>query len=151
MRLGLLLCRAGKRTRGFLGVDDVECHWGTTVGSMVKIMEKNYFAALDFRVWLVLAGSLAVILVTCILVTGLLTGTAAGLAAGLSPLSQILPAAILARRLGWSWPCAVYMPFMFPVFLYTLLNSTFVTLRQGGIRWRDTFYPLDTLRARTVR
>ena len=57
VKLGLLLRRAGKRTRGFLGVDDVVCHWGTTVGSMVKIMEKNYFAAIDFRVGLVLAGS----------------------------------------------------------------------------------------------
>jgi len=43
------------------------------------------------------------------------------------------------------------MAFMFPVFLYALLNSTFVTLRQGGIRWRDTFYPLATLRAGNVR
>ena len=45
LRLGLLLRRAGKRTRGFLGGDDAECHWGTTVRGMVKIMEKNYFAA----------------------------------------------------------------------------------------------------------
>ena len=140
VKLGLLLRRAGKRTRGFLGADDVECHWGTTVGSMVKIMEKNYFAITDFRVGLVLAGSLTVILVLCTLVIGLLTGTAAGLAAGLSPFSLILPAGILARRLGWSWPCAVFTPFMFPVFWYAVLNSTFVTLRQGGIRWRDTFY-----------
>ena len=43
------------------------------------------------------------------------------------------------------------MPFMSPVFLYALLNSTLVTLRQGGVRWRDTFYPLDTLRAGNVR
>src|SRR5262245_51934252 len=40
IKLGLLLRRAGKRTRAFLGSDDVECHWGKTVGSMVKIMEK---------------------------------------------------------------------------------------------------------------
>ena len=151
VKLGLLLRRAGKRTRAFLGVDDVECHWGITVGSMVKIMEKNYFAALDFRLGLVLAGSVAVILVFSILVLGLLTGTAAGLAAAFSPLALILPAGILARRLGWSWPCAVYTPFMFPVFLYALLNSTWVTMRQGGIRWRDTFYSLDTLRAGNVR
>jgi cellulose synthase/poly-beta-1,6-N-acetylglucosamine synthase-like glycosyltransferase len=151
MKLGLLLRRAGKRTRAFLGVDDVECHWGTTVGSMVKIMEKNYFAALDFRLGLALAGSVFVILVFAILVLGLMTATAAGLAAGLSPLSLILPAGILARRLGWPWHCAVFVPFMFPVFLYALLNSTLVTLRQGGIRWRETFYPLDILRSGNVR
>jgi len=151
IKLGLLLRRAGKRTRGFLGVEDVECHWATTIGGMVKIMEKNYFAAIDFRLGLALAGATAVVLAGCILVAGLLSGTAAGLAAGLSPLSLILPGAILARRLGRSWPCAVLMPFMVPVFWYALLHSTWVTLRQGGIRWRDTFYPLDTLRAGNVR
>jgi glycosyltransferase involved in cell wall biosynthesis len=151
IKLGLLLRRAGKRTRGFLGVDDVECHWGTTVRSMVKIMEKNYFAALDYRLGVALAGSVFVILVFIILLTGLTTGTVAGLAAGLSPLSMILPAGLLARRLGWSWPCAVGVPFMLPVFLFTLWNSAFVTLRQGGIRWRETFYPLKTLRAGNVQ
>jgi hypothetical protein len=40
---------------------------------------------------------------------------------------------------------------MFSVFLYAVLNSTFVTRCQGGIRWRDTFYALGTLRAGTVR
>ncbi len=149
IKLGLLLRRAGKRTRAFLGVDDVQCHWGTTIGSMVKVMEKNYFAATDFRLWLVILGSVAVTFVLCTLVFGLMSGTVAGLAAGLSPLSLILPASILARRLGWSWPGAVAMPFMIPVFL--LLNSTLVTLRQGGIQWRGTFYSLHTLRAGTVR
>jgi glycosyltransferase involved in cell wall biosynthesis len=120
--LGLLLVRAGKRTRAFLGVNDVECHWGTTVGSMVKVMEKNYFAMLDFRLGLALAGSVAAILVFAVLVLGLISGTAAGLAAGLSPLTMVLPASILARRVGWSWPCAIYVPFMMPVFLYALLN-----------------------------
>ncbi|HWW01961.1 MAG TPA: glycosyltransferase family 2 protein [Candidatus Acidoferrum sp.] len=151
VKLGLLLRRAGKRTRGFLGVDDVVCHWGTTVGSMVKIMEKNYFAITDFRVWVVIAGSAFLILVFSIIVLGLMTRTAAGFAAAFSPLSLILPAAILARRLGWAWPCAIFTPLMFPVFWYALLNSTFVTLRQGGIRWRETFYPLDILRAGNVR
>ena len=52
MKLGLLLRRAGKRTRAFLAGDDVECHWGTSVMDMIKIMEKNYFATLEFRLWL---------------------------------------------------------------------------------------------------
>jgi hypothetical protein len=151
VKLGLLLVRAGKRTRSFLGVDDVQCHWGTTVGSMIKLIEKNYFAALDFRLGLALAGSVAVIIVFAILVLGLMAGTAVGLAAALSPLTLILPAAILARRVGWSSACAFYVPFMIPVFLYALLNSTWVTLRQGGIRWRGTFYSLAALRAGTVR
>ncbi|MFN0129017.1 MAG: glycosyltransferase [Verrucomicrobiales bacterium] len=151
IKLGLLLRRAGKRTRAFLGGDDVECHWGKTVGNMVKIMEKNYFAAVDYRLSRVLGFSLALVLVFTLLVLGLFSGTAAGYVAVGSLLAPMLPAAILARRIGWSWPCAVLLPFMFPVFGYTVLNSTFATLRRGGIRWRDTFYPLATLRAGNVQ
>ena len=105
----------------------------------------------SLRLLYLVAGSVFVILVPTLLVLGLTSGTVAGFGAGLSPLSLILPAGILARRLNWSWPCALYMPFMFPVFFYALLNLTFVTLRPGGIRWRDTFYPLETLRAGNVR
>jgi len=98
-----------------------------------------------------LAGGAFVILVLSIIVWGLMTRTAAGLAAACSPLSLMLPGAIVARRLGWAWPCAIFTPLMIPVLWYALLNSTFVTLRQGGIRWRETFYPLDTLRAANVQ
>lgn len=151
IKLGLLLRRAGKRTRAFLGGDDVECHWGKTVGDLVKIMEKNYFAAIDYRLVQVLGFSIAVLLVFAILVLGLVSDTAAGYVAVGSMFAPMLPATILARRVGWSWPCAVVLPFMFPVFVYAVLNSTFVTLRNGGIRWRDTFYPLATLRAGNVQ
>jgi hypothetical protein len=151
MKLGLLLRRAGHRTRAFLGGDDVECDWGATAWSTVKIMEKNYFATVNYRVGVVLAGTLFVMFVFSIVMLGLFSGTAVGLAAGVSPLLLLLPAAILARRLGWSCHSAIYVPFMFPLFLYSVLNSTFVTLRQGGVRWRDTFYPLETLRAGNLR
>jgi cellulose synthase/poly-beta-1,6-N-acetylglucosamine synthase-like glycosyltransferase len=151
VKLGLLLRRSGNRTRAFLGADDVECHWGATIGSMVKIMEKNYFAALDYRLSVVLVGSIFMLLVFTILVLGLMSGTAMGLATAFSPFLYILPAGVLARRLDWSWPSAVCLPFMFPVFLYALLNSAFVALSKGGIRWRDTFYSLETLRAGNVR
>jgi hypothetical protein len=112
MRLGVLLRRAGKRTRGFIGGDDVECHWGTTAWGTVKIMEKNYFAAVDYRLGLVLAGSAFVMLVSAALVVGLVSGTVAGLAAALSPLTPSMPAAILARRLRWSRSSAVGLPFI---------------------------------------
>src|SRR6185436_16270156 len=100
---------------------------------------KNYFAVLDYRLSVVLAATAMVVLLISALLFGLFSGTALGLAAAVSPMLQSLPAAILARRVGWTWPCAAWLPLMFPVFLYTMLRSTFVTLRQGGIRWRETF------------
>jgi hypothetical protein len=62
-----------------------------------------------------------------------------------------VPAKILARRLEWPWRVALLTPFMIPVFVYALLKSTWLTLRQGGVRWRETFYPLAELRAGNVQ
>ena len=85
-----------------------------------------------------------------ILVAGLIVGTAAGLVAAFSPFLLAVPRGV--RPPDWLvtavWPAD---PFMIPVFLYALLNSTFVTLRRGGICWRETFYPLETLRAGNVK
>jgi hypothetical protein len=100
---------------------------------------------------MVLAGSAFVLLLSFILILGLLSGTVAGWFAALSPLSLIVPGLVLARRLGWSWTSALLIPFQFPISYFALVNSAFVTLRQGGIRWRETFYPLEMLRAHNVR
>jgi cellulose synthase/poly-beta-1,6-N-acetylglucosamine synthase-like glycosyltransferase len=151
IKLGLLISRAGKRTRAFLGAGDVECHWGTTLSDMVRVMEKNYFAVLNFRLGIVLAGNLFIILVLCILVAGLIVGTPLGIAAAIAPSALIVPAGIMARRMGWPWYSALGAPFMILVFQYSVCNSAYVTLRQGGIRWRETFYPLEQLRAGNVQ
>ncbi len=36
------------------------------------------------------------------------------------------------------------------IFIYMLARSTVVTLRQGGVTWRGTFYPLEELRRGVV-
>jgi glycosyltransferase involved in cell wall biosynthesis len=151
VKLGLLLRRAGKRTRGFIGGDDVECHWSPSVRGMIKLMEKNYFAAVDFRLGIALSAATAGIFLLCAAAFGALTGTKAGVAAALAPFSFILPAVVLARRLSWPWWTAALTPFMFPVLLYAMLKSVIVTCRSGGIWWRDTFYALEVLRKGAVR
>jgi hypothetical protein len=114
-------------------------------------MEKNYFAALEYRTSAAFGLGIGGILFWAVALAGPLIGGAPGIAAGAAMLSLSLPAGILARRLGWSWFAAALAPFIFPALFYAVLNSACVTLRQGGVRWRDTFYPLKMLRAGTVR
>lgn len=151
VKLGLLLRRAGYRTRAFIGGDDTECHWGASVRGMIGNMEKNYFAAIDYRT----GAAAGVVSIGAVIfggaVVGPLTGTLAGYAAGISLLSLAVPAGVVASRLGWSRLTALLTPFIFPVLIYAILNSTIVTLRHGGIRWRGTFYPLAMLRRGSVR
>ena len=151
IKLGLLLRRAGGRTRAFIGGADVECHWGTTVPSMIKIMEKNYFAAIDFRLAPVVAGATVLTLIFGCSIVGFWTGSAAGIAAGLAPWTLAIPAGVFARRLRWSLTCAAITPLLYPLLFFAVVNSALVTLRQGGVHWRDTFYSLDTLRRGNVQ
>ena len=44
----------------------------------------------------------------------------------------------------------VTLPLSAVMFAYMLLRSTFITLKQGGIVWRGTFYKLDELRRGVV-
>ena len=151
VRLGLLLRRAGYRTRAFVGGDDVECHWGTTVGNMIKIMEKNYFAALDFRLAPAMIASLGGMLIWFLAIVGPFTGTAGGIAAGIGMFSISIPAYALSRRLGWSAACSLLTPLIYLCMFYAIFRSAWVTTRQGGVLWRGTHYSLDTLRKGSVK
>ncbi|MEK7674214.1 MAG: glycosyltransferase family 2 protein [Verrucomicrobiota bacterium] len=151
VKLGLLLCRAGKRTRGFVGGDDTACHWTTDVWGMIKIMEKNYFAALDYHLPTALGATVLGGLFCIGAVIGPCMGSLTGIAAGLGLCSICVPAGLLAARLHWSPAVALLVPFVFPVLIFSVLNSTLVTVRQGGVWWRDTFYSLESLRKGNVR
>ena len=151
VKLGLLVRRSGGRTRAFIGGDDAECHWGVTVRQMMRIMEKNYFAAIDYRTFagFFVGAVLPLIWLACLI--GPLTGTFLGYAAGAALLSCSIPALIIARRLRWPIRGAILVPFVFVALFIAVLNSTWTTLKQGGINWRNTFYPLDKLRAGNVK
>jgi glycosyltransferase involved in cell wall biosynthesis len=150
VKLGKLVRRSGGRTRAFIGGDDVECHWGVTVREMIKIMEKNYFAAVDYRTSVGLFVGIVVMLFWCVAIVGSFTGRFLGVAAGAALFSSAIPAVIISRRLGWRIWGALFAPFVLAALFYAVLNSTIITLKQGGIRWRDTFYPLEKLRKGNV-
>jgi cellulose synthase/poly-beta-1,6-N-acetylglucosamine synthase-like glycosyltransferase len=151
IKLGQLVRRAGGRTRAFIGGDDVECHWGVTVGSMIKIMEKNFFAALDYRTMQGIFFGVVLNILWAACIIGPFFRSIYGFWAAGSLLLSAIPAAIACKRLRWPLRGAAFTPFVFPALYYAVLNSTTVTLRQRGIRWRDTFYPLEMLRAGNVR
>jgi cellulose synthase/poly-beta-1,6-N-acetylglucosamine synthase-like glycosyltransferase len=151
VRLSLLVRRAGGRSRIFLGADDVLCRWATSVGDAIRLTEKNYFAAIDFRTPVAVGGAIAIALLFGTPLAGLASGTWLGLACGLSPFLLSIPAARGAARVGWSPVIALLVPFFYPLPMVAMLRSAVLTLRQGGVRWRDTFYPTAMLRDGAVR
>jgi hypothetical protein len=151
IKLGLLLRRAGRRTRVYFAPRDADADWCADAMGMVKGLEKNHFAVTGYRLSRVLPGVSLLMAFWGLAVAGPAVGTVAGFAAGLGLMALAVPAAVAAVRLRWPVAAAPLVPLFLPVLAVSLLNSAVVTLRRGGVRWRDTFYPLSALRAGCVR
>jgi glycosyltransferase involved in cell wall biosynthesis len=151
MKLGLLLRRAGGRTRIFAGHDDLFADYASDIPGILRALEKNHFAVLAFDTGLSVATFLAFVGLWLGGLLGPLTGHWSGVAAGLGLASLALAGVAHARCHGQSAWAGLLMPLTVIVGAISQANSTWRTLRQGGIRWRNTFSPLADLRRGWLR
>lgn len=151
VKLGRLVRRHGFRQRVFLGVKEVEVAWAQGLWQTILVLEKNWFASVDFS-WT--KGIGVVFLITSFWVLaalGPILHPIAGSVALGGLLAPTIPAVIQTRFAGWPWYHALPCPLGYLAFVAAGVHSMWKTARQGGIRWRDTFYPLSELRAGLVR
>jgi hypothetical protein len=152
MKLGLLLRRHGKRSRCFIGDADVQCDWARSTAGIIKALEKNMFSMSGYRLWPLALGTfcfLAVFAATAGAFFHLPHLAAIAAVSGLALFS--LTSLVLALPNGFSALVVVFMPLAPFVLLTAAWNSAITTLRQGGVRWRETFYPVEVLRAGRLR
>ena len=147
MKLGKIVKQAGFRSSVAVAQDAVSVEWHLGFGNLVRGLEKNFFAGAQFKAH-VAAGQIVTLLAMNVLpYAGMFLGhgwlrTFALLAVlmatcfhlGVDVVMRVSPFYCLTLPLGAL------------LFSFILLRSTVVTLRQGGIFWRGTFYPLDELR-----
>lgn len=147
VRLGRVLKTAGFRTRVLLGGDTVSVRWQFGLGGMIRGMEKNFFAAADFRVVQAAAGGVALLVVGAAPHVGLFIGpwwSRAICAAGVAAVCAIVAAA--GRQNGMAWYYGLTMPVSAGLVVFSLVRSTWFTLLRGGVSWRKHHYPLAALR-----
>ncbi|HEY7022236.1 MAG TPA: glycosyltransferase [Ktedonobacterales bacterium] len=151
IKLGMRVKLSGLRQRLLNGANVLSVRWYATLGEAIRGLEKNSFAGVEYRVSRVL-GAVAIL-------AGALAAPWALVWIARGWKRRLLAAAVATQTLtyvGANWlnrrPILRYLP-SFPftalLFCYVALRSTWLTLRQGGIRWRGTIYPLDELRAQT--
>jgi Glycosyl transferase family 21 len=147
MKLGKVIKDAGFRQRAVLGDDLIEIRWAHGARGVVNNLTKNFFAVMSFQPWRALGGSLVLMIVNLVPFFGTV------LATGWARVSYAVAlASIFALYVGLqhSDRVPVWYFFLHPVstvlLVYTVLRSMFVTLWNGGVEWRGTFYPLEDLR-----
>lgn len=147
MRLGEALKFCGYRNGVCLGRDAVSVRWQVGLGGMIRGLEKNFFAALDFRLGLVLIGVFGLWTVGVMPWVGLCVGRwwqRAVCAAGVASVVAMIGAT--RGQSGLKWYHALFLPIGAAAMIAALLRSVAVTLWNGGIRWRDHDYPLAALK-----
>ena len=126
-------------------------HWHAGLGNIVRGTTKNFFAATGFRLP-VLAGQVVGTLAMFVLPVVALPFVRgwALLFAALAVACALVLATGAARAIGASALYGFTFPFGALVICWMLVRSTVVTLWQGGVTWRGTFYPIDELKRGVV-
>ena len=147
MKLAKIVKQSGFRSAVGIAQGFVTVRWHAGVRNIVRGVTKNFFAGAEFRLPIV------AIQLAAILCANILPFLALPLVHGWSLAFVTVSVAI---ALGFHAGTAAVMraspwyaftqPLGAAIFAYMLLRSTVVTLRQGGIVWRETFYPLEELR-----
>jgi glycosyltransferase involved in cell wall biosynthesis len=151
MKLGKIVKQAGFRSTVGLAQDTVTIRWHAGLGNLVRGVTKNFFAALGYNVPLVLAATITMLLLNFApfiviftshgwirIFAAVSVAIAIGFHTGVNIVMRVSPLYALTHPIGAL------------LFCYMLLRSTAVTLWQGGVTWRGTFYPLDELKRGVV-
>jgi cellulose synthase/poly-beta-1,6-N-acetylglucosamine synthase-like glycosyltransferase len=151
VKLGKILKQAGFRQDCLTAVEDLSVEWYPSLRACIQGLEKNMFAGTDYRVSLVMVAVIAGLLVTALPVYLLLSLSGAlWWAVVLAVALEFLVSLVAARRTAKSLACVLVYPITALLFSYISARTTIKNLRDGGIYWRETFYPLSELRKNQV-
>src|SRR5580704_10731229 len=151
MKLGKLVKQAGLRSSVGVAQEAVVVRWHAGAGNLIRGVTKNFFAALGYNLPLVALAISGMLLMNVVPFAGVIFGH--GWVRFLSGVAVVLAMAFhvgvdLAMRVSPLY--ALTHPLGAVLFSYMLLRSTVVTLWQGGVTWRGTFYPLEELKRGVV-
>ncbi len=151
MKLGKIVKQAGFRSGCAVAQDSVTVRWHAGAGNLVRGVTKNFFAGTGFDLRIVAAQIAGLLMMDVLPFASVVFGHG-----WIRALSAITVAVALSFHVGVATVMrvsplyALTHPLGALLFCYMVLRSTVVTLWQGGIVWRDTFYPLDELKRGVV-
>ncbi len=151
MKLGKIVKQSGFRSSAGLAQDFVVVRWHAGLGNLVRGVTKNFFAGVGYSVPLVAIAVVALLLMNVAPIFGVFFGHGW---TRIFAVAAFVIALCFHTGVDIGMRVSPFYAFTHPLgallFSYMLLRSTVVTLKQGGIIWRDTFYPLDDLKRGVV-
>lgn len=151
LKLGKIIKQAGFSQALADGTEMVRVEWYASLGEMIRGMEKNAFASMDYSIVASVASTVVLLIANVWPFAAVVL--VPGAARWLYVVDVMLLLALLARiarRAHFPVSCSLGYPVAVLLFVYIIWRTMCLNLWQGGIRWRDTFYPLSKLRANRI-
>ncbi|MGH9690836.1 MAG: glycosyltransferase [Candidatus Acidiferrales bacterium] len=151
MKLGKLAKEAGIRSGVAKAGNAVSVHWHAGIGNIIRGTTKNFFATSGFRLPVIFV-QVSALLLLCVFPVAALP-FAHGWARAFDLIAVGLPVVAqggVCLEFGVSPLYGLTYPVGALIFAWMLARSTIITLWQGGIVWRGTFYPLEELKRGVV-
>ena len=147
LALAQLVWQAGGKLDVYWGRECLGVEWYPSMGDLIRGLEKNLFAGAQYQYWRALLGIIGILFVAVAPWLSIFSGnwllslTAVGAFSGYW-LAWI--SGDKAQRVRWLE--RLISPLLLFVIAWALARSTYITWRQGGIKWRETFYSIAALR-----
>ena len=151
VKVGKLVKESGGRSGVAKAGPAVSVHWHSGVGNIIRGTEKNFFAATGYRVWMAAAQIFSMMLMWIFPWVALAFVRGWGLVfAAVAIAVPVVAQAGAAREFRVSVFYALTQPVGALIFCWMLLRSMIITLWNGGIVWRGTFYAMEELKRGVV-
>ncbi len=151
IKLGKLVKVNGYRQEMMFSDELMYVPWYGSMREMILGLEKNQYSGVDYRLWIIILSTIVILsmhvwpFIAVFVTSGVLQMLYVAVATWL-----LLLCALTALDCGIRPSCALALPVTGCVFVYIQWRSIIVTYWNGGIRWRDTLYPLSELKANKV-
>ena len=151
VKLGKIIKLGGFPSGVAIAPDSVTVRWHAGFSNIIRGVEKNFFAGAQFKVSHSILQMITLLAFNVAPLFGVIFGH--GWTRLFAAVALLVPLGFLmgvdtVMRISPLY--AFTLPLAALVFTYMLARSTIITLKQGGIYWRGTFYPLPDLRRNVV-
>ena len=147
LALAQLAWQVGGKLDVYWGRECLGVEWYPSMSDLIRGLEKNLFAGAQYQYWRALLGIIGILFVAVAPWLSIFSGNWLLSLTAVVAFSGYWLAWISGDKAqGVGWLERLISPLLLFVIAWALARSTFITWRQGGIQWRETFYSLADLR-----
>jgi glycosyltransferase involved in cell wall biosynthesis len=151
MKLGKIIKLGGYKSCVGVAVGFLSFRWQSGFRNLINGVTKNFFAGLNYSIPFAATAIIGMLLTNFVPFVAVIFGLGwVRILAGISVAVALLFHMFVDIRGKISPLYALTHPIGALIFCWMILRSVIVTLRNGGVTWRDNFYKLDDLKKGVV-